>query len=75
MVAAGVVGLKLHEDWGTTPAVIDCALTFADLNDIGPPRVPCRTPAMPITAISLPQNSHTIVHTQKRTKVLPPVRS
>ena len=25
---------KLHEDWGTTPAVIDNALGFADLNDV-----------------------------------------
>ena len=25
-IAAGAVGLKLHEDWGTTPAAIDCAL-------------------------------------------------
>jgi urease len=24
---AGVVGLKLHEDWGTTPAAIDACLT------------------------------------------------
>ncbi|STW48191.1 urease subunit alpha [Klebsiella pneumoniae] len=25
-VAAGVIGLKIHEDWGATPAAIDCAL-------------------------------------------------
>merc|ERR1719460_658079 len=31
---AGACGLKLHEDWGTTPAVIDNALAFADANDI-----------------------------------------
>jgi len=31
---AGAAGLKLHEDWGTTPAVIDTALTFADEHDI-----------------------------------------
>lgn len=31
---AGAAGLKLHEDWGTTPAVIDCALGFADEHDI-----------------------------------------
>mmetsp|Transcript_37869 Transcript_37869/g.60757 ORF Transcript_37869/g.60757 Transcript_37869/m.60757 type:complete len:869 (-) Transcript_37869:118-2724(-) len=31
---AGAAGLKLHEDWGTTPAVIDNALAFADANDI-----------------------------------------
>ena len=31
---AGACGLKLHEDWGTTPATIDAALTFADENDI-----------------------------------------
>ncbi len=24
-VEAGAIGLKLHEDWGTTPAAIDCA--------------------------------------------------
>merc|ERR1719261_846900 len=31
---AGAAGFKLHEDWGTTPAAIDNALTFADQNDI-----------------------------------------
>ena len=25
-IEAGAIGLKLHEDWGTTPAAIDCAL-------------------------------------------------
>ncbi len=29
-VRGGAVGLKLHEDWGSTPAVIDAALTAAD---------------------------------------------
>ena len=33
-VAAGVIGLKLHEDWGTTPAAIDTALTVAEEMDI-----------------------------------------
>jgi urease subunit alpha len=33
-VAAGAVGLKLHEDWGTTPAAIDTCLTVADRHDI-----------------------------------------
>ncbi len=33
-VAAGVIGLKLHEDWGTTPAAIDNCLTVADAMDI-----------------------------------------
>jgi urease subunit alpha len=33
-VRAGVVGLKLHEDWGTTPAAIDCCLGFAEGEDI-----------------------------------------
>jgi urease subunit alpha len=28
-VEAGAVGLKLHEDWGTTPAAIDCCLSVA----------------------------------------------
>lgn len=31
---AGAMGLKLHEDWGTTPAAIDNALTVADAYDI-----------------------------------------
>ena len=31
---AGACGLKVHEDWGTTPAVIDCALSVADEFDI-----------------------------------------
>jgi urease subunit alpha len=33
-IAAGVCGLKLHEDWGTTPATIDCALRVADRHDV-----------------------------------------
>ena len=33
-VAAGAIGLKLHEDWGTTPAAIDCCLTVADEMDV-----------------------------------------
>jgi urease subunit alpha len=33
-IRAGAMGLKLHEDWGTTPAAIDCALTVADEMDI-----------------------------------------
>jgi len=33
-VAAGVIGLKLHEDWGTTPAAIDCCLSVAEEMDI-----------------------------------------
>ena len=33
-VAAGVCGLKLHEDWGTTPAAIDCCLAVADEMDV-----------------------------------------
>src|SRR5436305_3043806 len=33
-VLAGAVGLKLHEDWGTTPAAIDCCLTVADEYDV-----------------------------------------
>ena len=32
-VAAGACGLKLHEDWGTTPATIDAALRAADRTD------------------------------------------
>jgi urease subunit alpha len=33
-VAAGAMGLKLHEDWGTTPAAIDTCLSVADEHDI-----------------------------------------
>ena len=33
-VAAGACGLKLHEDWGTTPAAIDCCLSVADDMDV-----------------------------------------
>ncbi|QPN71293.1 urease subunit alpha [Synechococcus sp. CBW1108] len=33
-VRAGACGLKLHEDWGTTPAAIDCCLTVADRFDV-----------------------------------------
>lgn len=32
-IAAGACGLKLHEDWGTTPATIDAALKVADKTD------------------------------------------
>ena len=34
IVEAGAVGLKLHEDWGTTPAAIDACLTVAEKEDI-----------------------------------------
>ena len=33
-VSAGVIGLKLHEDWGTTPAAIDCCLSVAEEMDV-----------------------------------------
>ncbi|HTT11708.1 MAG TPA: urease subunit alpha [Burkholderiaceae bacterium] len=32
-IKAGAIGLKLHEDWGTTPATIDAALEVADRTD------------------------------------------
>jgi urease subunit alpha len=33
-ILAGACGLKLHEDWGTTPAAIDCCLRVADDLDV-----------------------------------------
>jgi len=33
-IAAGALGLKLHEDWGTTPAAIDCCLDVAERFDV-----------------------------------------
>lgn len=33
-VEAGCVGLKIHEDWGAMPAVIDCCLRVADEMDV-----------------------------------------
>jgi len=33
-VSAGAIGLKLHEDWGTTPAAIDNCLSVADAFDV-----------------------------------------
>ena len=33
-VKAGACALKLHEDWGTTPAAIDCCLSVADDHDV-----------------------------------------
>ena len=33
-IVGGACGLKLHEDWGTTPAAIDAALRVADLYDV-----------------------------------------
>jgi urease subunit alpha len=32
-VEAGAIGLKLHEDWGTTPSAIDCCLGVAEATD------------------------------------------
>lgn len=33
-IKAGAIGLKLHEDWGSTPAAIDCCLRVADEYDV-----------------------------------------
>jgi urease subunit alpha len=33
-IEAGALGLKIHEDWGSTPAVIDAALKVADKHDV-----------------------------------------
>ena len=33
-IEAGAIGLKLHEDWGTTPAAIDNCLTVAERHDV-----------------------------------------
>src|SRR5882724_1495334 len=33
-IEASAIGLKLHEDWGTTPAAIDCALSVAEEYDV-----------------------------------------
>ena len=33
-IEAGAIGLKIHEDWGSTPAVIDASLTIADEYDV-----------------------------------------
>ncbi|HZF34724.1 MAG TPA: urease subunit alpha [Candidatus Angelobacter sp.] len=33
-ICAGACGLKLHEDWGTTPKAIDTCLTVADVHDV-----------------------------------------
>ena len=32
-IQAGAIGMKLHEDWGTTPSAIDCCLSVADATD------------------------------------------
>jgi urease subunit alpha len=34
MIEGGAVGLKLHEDWGTTPAAIDTCLSVAEARDV-----------------------------------------
>jgi urease subunit alpha len=34
IILSGACGLKLHEDWGTTPAAIDCCLSVADQYDV-----------------------------------------
>jgi urease subunit alpha len=33
-IRSGAIGLKLHEDWGSTPAAIDCCLAVADRHDV-----------------------------------------
>jgi urease subunit alpha len=33
-IRGGAIGLKLHEDWGTTPAAIDCCLSVAEKHDV-----------------------------------------
>jgi urease subunit alpha len=33
-ITSGAIGLKLHEDWGSTPAAIDCCLSVADRHDV-----------------------------------------
>src|SRR2546423_1183590 len=33
-IRGGAIGLKLHEDWGTTPAAIDCCLSVAEGEDV-----------------------------------------
>lgn len=33
-IEAGALGLKLHEDWGSTPAALDCCLNVADRHDV-----------------------------------------
>ena len=33
-IDAGAIGLKLHEDWGSTPAAIDACLSVADAHDV-----------------------------------------
>jgi len=33
-IGAGAAALKLHEDWGSTPAAIDCCLSVADAHDV-----------------------------------------
>ena len=33
-ILGGAIGLKIHEDWGTTPAAIDCCLRVADEHDV-----------------------------------------
>src|SRR5687768_4406344 len=33
-IRAGAIGLKLHEDWGSTPAAIDACLSVADRHDV-----------------------------------------
>jgi urease subunit alpha len=33
-IRAGAIGLKLHEDWGSTPAAIDCCLGVAERHDV-----------------------------------------
>jgi urease subunit alpha len=33
-IEAGAIGLKLHEDWGSTPAAIDCAMGVGDEHDV-----------------------------------------
>jgi urease subunit alpha len=49
-VAAGAVGLKLHEDWGTTPSAIRTCLSIAERYDIQVRRMnPTTSHSLPMT--------------------------
>lgn len=49
VIAAGAAGLKLHEDWGTTPTAIDACLTVADRFDVA---VTCALPPSSFASFS-----------------------
>jgi urease subunit alpha len=77
-IAAGAMGLKFHEDWGTMPAAIDCCLTVADEADV---QVAIHTDTLNesgfVEDTSLPSRAgrSTLITQRRRAAAMPPTSS